>query len=170
MIKVLIALTLVALCQALQRPTIVQSVTWNDNFIVFEFHWTPVESEIWTDPLVGYKMRVWEVKNAVWETKAKKYTSADGEYDVLMEQQQEEDESMDATKNSELVLLQEIRTPADLPSAAYLNVRRGVTYEIRVSAFTKTHESAYSLPRRLMVHPLPSTPSVGTRSIEIAMD
>ncbi|CAD0197295.1 unnamed protein product [Chrysodeixis includens] len=165
MIKVLFALTLVALCQGLQRPTILRTVIRNDNFLLFEFHWTPVESEIWTDPLVGYKMRVWEVPNAVWDTKAKKYTSADGEYDVLMEQ-----ESMDATKNSELVLLQEIRTPADLPSAAYLNVRRGVTYEIRVAAFTKTHESAYSLSTRLMVHPPAPAPSVGARSIEIAMD
>ncbi|CAD0197292.1 unnamed protein product [Chrysodeixis includens] len=169
MMKVLFALTLVALCQALERPTIFRTVIRNDNFLLFEFHWTPVESGIWTDPLVGYKMRVWEVPNAVWDIKAKQYTSADGEYDVLMEQQQGE-ESMDATKNSELVLLQEIRTPADLPSAAYLNVRRGVTYEIRVSAFTKTHQSAYSLATRLMVHPPAAAPSVGARSIEIAMD
>ncbi|CAD0197296.1 unnamed protein product [Chrysodeixis includens] len=177
MMKLLIALALVALSQAaplensvssrLQRPTFTQVHIRNENFLLFEFHWTPVESGIWTDPLIGYKMRVWEVPNAVWNTEAKEYSLPDGEYNVLMEQLQEEEESMDVAKNSELVLLQEIRTPADLAAAAYLNVRRGVTYEIRVSAFTKTYETAYSLATRVMVHP--PTPSVDTHSIKIAM-
>lgn len=68
MIKLFFALTFVALCQAgplensvasrLQRPRLTEMTTRDENFLLFEFKWTPVESGIWTDPLIGYKVCV----------------------------------------------------------------------------------------------------------------
>ncbi|XP_026737217.1 uncharacterized protein LOC113500569 [Trichoplusia ni] len=180
MMKLLIALALIALCHAgplensalsrLQRPFIHKVVIRSDNFLLFEFEWTPIESGIWTDPVIGYKMRVWEVPDAP-STRAQKYTMSDGKYTVLVEHQEKTEESMDDTKNLDNnILLEEILTPGDLPRAAFFNVRIGVNFEIRVSAYTRTHQSSYSSFTRMRVLPNKPEETLDSRSITITKD
>ncbi|XP_021197306.3 uncharacterized protein LOC110381326 [Helicoverpa armigera] len=105
-------------------------------------NWDAVVSDDASDPVVGYKVNIWEVK----KIKSTKYSYVNG---TLQKREEEIEPPIDFDNGPEgtpTVLL----TPANQTEVTF-NIKLHVTYEIRIQAYTKNIDGPLSSPDRIQL-------------------
>ncbi|CAG9795415.1 unnamed protein product [Diatraea saccharalis] len=110
----------------------------------FRVEWNPVKSKDESDPVIGYKVKVWEQQSI----KVYNYEVIDG-VNMLVEQTILSEFPRDDVPEWEPTVLM-VESAAN-PAAQYNNVKVGVQYEIRVQAYSNKYEGALSDAMRIKI-------------------
>ncbi|CAB3241649.1 unnamed protein product [Arctia plantaginis] len=112
----------------------------------FVVNWSKVENVDKTDPILGYKVKIWKVK----KVKSTVYASnADGKF-VPMEVEALPELDLQKDPSDELTV---IDVPADKTEVTYHGMKKKVTYEIAVYAYTAKNKGTSSNKMRIEVEP-----------------
>ncbi|CAH0605474.1 unnamed protein product [Chrysodeixis includens] len=144
--KALLVFLLVAACEGMRLETRTAQLAAPCGVKVavmegpaFEVSWDKVEEVDKKDPILGYKLKIWEVKSA----KVTKYVIMNGEVKPMEEDLPMELIAEPTTKPEEVTV-----GPAET-KATFKKVALDVTYEIRVAAYTKAKEGPLSSAIRI---------------------
>ncbi|CAB3222786.1 unnamed protein product [Arctia plantaginis] len=119
----------------------------NDEPPSFDVFWPKVENADFEDPVIGYKVKVIEVK------KVKRIINKFSSYNNTITPIEVEEYPKLNPQKAPDGLLTELTAPAsDKPQVRFEDLKLGVRYEITVIAFTKKLEGPPSSPIRLRVH------------------
>ncbi|XP_035438666.2 uncharacterized protein LOC118268327 [Spodoptera frugiperda] len=146
--KTVYLLVLVSLCQALPLDSKAGLLSaphlLRVNIIdppAIEMTWNKIESADAKDPVIGYKVKVWEVQN----TTNTLFVVVDGNVEELVKAEEPAIDLLSELGGSP----DEIQVPADVTTAVYRKVKMDITYEVRVQAYTKLENGPLSDPVRV---------------------
>ncbi|KAL0882058.1 hypothetical protein ABMA27_000639 [Loxostege sticticalis] len=133
--------------QDIPAPTLIRVTLVDDPSLAFKVDWTPVSTPEGSEPVVGYKLKVWEQE----KIKTYKYELVNGVKTLVEEYAPAKFPNPDQipTHKPRDILVY----GADKTTAQVDGIEAGVTYEARVLAFNKNGDGPLSGPVRIEVSP-----------------
>ncbi|XP_028165410.1 uncharacterized protein LOC114356437 isoform X1 [Ostrinia furnacalis] len=131
--------------EGVPAPTLLRITLVDDPKMGFVVDWTPVASNDAADPILGYKMKVWEQP----KIKTYKYETINGVKTLVEEYAPGKfpaNNEVPTNKPREIVI------QGDKTSARFEGIETGVLYEVRVQAFTKNIQGPLSQPMRVEIN------------------
>ncbi|XP_022825400.1 uncharacterized protein LOC111355624 [Spodoptera litura] len=106
-----------------------------------EMTWNKIESADVADPVIGYKVKVWEVQNITNTL----FVVVHGNVEEIVKTEEQGIDLLSELDGAP----DEIQVPADVTTAVYRKVKLDITYEVRVQAYTKLEDGPLSDPVRV---------------------